>query len=382
VSSPILPNPDITGYVDLRIFDITDQEMVNTAIANLLLNLPGWVPNEANIEMVIIESLALVMAEGIVAINRLPGAVTAAILAMAGVTQDIGAPPTATATITFGDTIGHTVPGGTRVLLPQSDGSAITFLVEPPGVTVLAGSSSGVASIIGDTYTAIANGTPSGTELIMADRLPFVESVALATAVANGADPETDNQWRDRGVARLARLSDALVTPGHFVSAALETEGVAAAVGLDLWDGSGGAPGDDPGHMTVAVLGDGGVALSAPAKAALATSLEGRAVAILTVHVIDVTVVTVNVATTVVLRSGFDPASVTAAIQGAVTSYLDPLAWTGGATIYLNEMISLVDQVTGVDRVTTVTLAGSAANYTMSGYAALPDAGTITVTAT
>jgi len=382
MSSPnVLPVPDLTGYVDLRIFDVSDQEMVNTALANLQLNLPGWVPNEANTEVVILEALALQMAEGIVAVNRLPGAVVVAVLKLMGIEPDYGNPPNATATITFGDTLGHTIPGGTRVALTLSDGSIVIFLVEPPGVTVDPGDDSGVASLIGDVFTASANGTPIGTALNMVDNLTFVDSVVLATAVADGRDPETVDEYRDRGVARLSRLSDALVVPRHFTAAALEDPDVAAALTIDnLNPIVGHVEGDDPGHVTVAVLGEGGALLSGAAKTALEASMEEDAVAILEVHVIDATIITVPVATTVVKVAGTDSAAVQASVQDAVAAYLDPLTWQFGSTIYLNEMISLIDRVDGVDRVTTVTINGVAANFALTGIAAVPDAGTVTVT--
>lgn len=380
MSSPILPPPDITGYVDLRIFDVSDQVIIDTAIANTRLNLPGWVPNEGNTEVILIESTALLIAEAIVAVNRLPGAVAAAMLMLAGVSRDLGAPPSATATVTFADTLGHTVPGGTRIFLTLGDGSSIVFLVEPPGLTVPGGSTFGDVSLIGDTFTAAANGTTAGGALTMADQLTSVQSVVLSSDVAGGRDPESDNAWRDRGVERLSRLSDALVVPSHFTAAALENPAVAAALTLDLWDGSGGAPGDDPGHITVAVLGPNGATLSAGDKADLEASMETRAVAVLDVHVINATVVTVPVATKVVPAAGFVFATVQASVTAAITAYLDPLAWTFGSTIYLNEMISLIDQVPGVDRVVTITLNAVAADYVLSGVASLPKAGTITVT--
>jgi hypothetical protein len=382
MSSPnVLPAPDLSNYVDLRIFDVSDQEMVDTALANLQLNLPGWIPNEANTEVVILEALALQMAEGIVAVNRLPGAVVVAVLKLMGIEPDYGNPPNATATITFGDTLGHDIPGGTRVALTLSDGSTVIFLVEPPGLSVAPGSSSGVASLIGDVFTASANGTPTGTAMNMVDNLPFVDSVVLATDVADGRDPETTDEYRDRGVARLSRLSDALVVPRHFTAAALEDPNVAAALTIDnLNPIIGHVSGDDPGHVTVAVLGDGGALLSGPAKTALENSMEDDAVAMLDVHVIDATIVTVPVATTVVKVAGADSAAVQASVQEAVAAYLDPLAWQSGSTIYLNEMISLIDRVDGVDRVTTVTINGIAANFVLTGIAAVPKAGTVTVT--
>lgn len=381
MSSPgALPPPDITAYVDLRPFDVPDQLIVDTALAQAKLNLPGWTPNEGDIEVLLIESLALEIAEAIVAVNRVPGAVTQALLLLAGVSPDYGAPPSATATITFGDDLGHTVPAGTRVHLRLSDGTSVTFLVEPPGLTVLAGDDSGVVSLIGDSFTARANGVGAGALLEMADPVPFVDSVTLNTAVVDGRDPETDAQWRDRGVQRLSRLSDALVIPRQFQAAALERAEVAAALAIDNYDPTTGPAGSNPGHITVAVLGDGGAPLSVEAKDAIRNDLDVRSVGVLVVHVIDATVVTVPVTTTVIPIAGADFAVVTTNVQAAVAAYLDPLKWTFGSTIYLNEMISLIDQVQGVDRVVTVTINGVAANYAIAGVAGLPKAGTVTVT--
>lgn len=375
------PSPDITSYVDLRIFDVSDQDMINTALANLRLNLPGWTPREGNTESLVIESLALEIAELIVAINRMPGAVVEAIITMAGVSRDFGQPPDATATITFGDILGHTLPTGTRIYLPLSDGTTVTFLVEPPGLTVAPGGNTGTASLIGDTFTAAANGMPIGTALVLADPLPFVDSIVLLTAVADGRDPETDNSWRNRGVEELSRLSSALVVPSQFVAYTLAQAGVAAAMALDQYNPTGGhSPGADPGYMTVAVLGPNGTTLSTGAKTALQVAMQAQAAAILQVSVIDATIVTVAVATKVVPIAGATFSVVSIAVQTAIQAYLNPLNWTTGAVIYLNEMISLIDQVSGVSRVVNVTLAGSAADYTISGIAALPNAGVITVT--
>lgn len=382
MSSPgALPPPDITSYVDLRPFDVPDQLIVDTALAQAKLNLPGWIPNEGDTEVLLIESLALEIAEAIVAVNRVPGAVVQALLLLAGVSPDYGAPPSATATITFGDDLGHTVPAGTRVHLRLSDGTSVTFLVEPPGLTVFPGDDSGVVSLIGDSFTARANGVTAGALLEMADPVPFVDSVTLDTAVVDGRDPETDDQWRDRGVQRLSRLSDALVIPRQFQAAALERAEVAAALAIDNYDPvTGPDPGDNPGHITVAVLGDGGAPLSVEAKDAIRIDLDARSVGVLVVHVVDATVVTVPVATTVIPIAGADFDVVTDNVQAAVAAYLDPLKWTFGSTVYLNEMISLIDQVQGVDRVVTVTINGVAANYVIVGVAALPEAGTVTVT--
>lgn len=383
MTSPnVTPTPDLSAYVDLRLFDISDQTIVEGAIAALQFNLPGWIPREGNTEILILESIALEIAEGIVAVNRLPGAVVQAILLLAGVDRDYGAAPVASATFTLGDTNGYTIPGGTRIYLSLDDGTTVTFLVEPPGLTVPAGEASGTVSIIGDEYTGAANGMPAGTRMVMADPLPFIESVELATDVADGRDTETDNEWRDRGVARLSRLSDALVVPRHFEAAALERAEVVRALGIDLYDPQTGPdPGDNPGHMTVAVLGENGAPLSTEAKDLIRADLEDRAVAVLVVHVIDITVVSVAFGAQVHVADGFDSAVVIQSIKDTLTAYVDPLTWVWGGVIRRNEIISLVDRVDGVDYVIDVSIGGGSGDYTLADVADLPKAGVLTVTA-
>lgn len=381
MSSPgISPIPDISGYVDLRLFDVSDQDMIDTAIAATKLNLPGWVPREANTEVLIFESVALELSEAIVAINRVPGAVVAAILLLAGVERDFGAAPVASAQFTFGDTLGHTIPAGTRLYLVLGDGTSVTFLVEPPGLTVAPGSSTGTVSIIGDTFTAAANGLVSGTDMIMADPIPAVESVQLASTVADGRDAEDDQAWLNRGVARLSRLSDALVIPRHFQAAALERPEVTIAMAIDLYDPlQVGDPGDHPGHMTVAVLGENGTPLSTEAKDAIEQDMEARAVAILDVHVMDVDVVPIDIVANVVPLAGFDWATVQANVVAAVRAYLDPLTWAEENIVYFTEILSLIDRVDGVRRVVWATIQGAGADYTMTGVAQLPKADDVTI---
>lgn len=381
MSSPITPNPDLSAYVDLRPFDITDQDIVATAIAATQLNLPGWVPREGNTEVLVFEGVALGISEAITAVNRVPGAVVQAILLLAGVDRDFGAAPIASATFTVGDTLGHTIPGGTRLYLPLDDGTTVVFLVEPPGLDIPPGSSTGDVSIIGDTFTARANGIAIGTSLLMADPVPFIENVVLASAVADGRDRESDNEWRDRGVARLSRLSDALVLPRHFEAAALERPEVERAMAIDLYDPTQvGDPGDHAGHITVAVLGENGAALSTEAKDEIEQALEASAVAVLDVHVVDVAIDVVPFAIQVHLKAGFESGSVITSVEDAVAAYVDPLSWQWGSVIRLNEMIALADRVDGVDYVGTVTIDGNATNYTLTGAATLPKAGVVTVT--
>lgn len=383
MSSPFLvnPTPDITAYTDLRPFDRTDQEIIQTALAALQLNVPELTLREGSMEVLLIESVALEIAEAVTAINRLPGAVAEAVLHLVGVDKDYGAPATATATITFGDSLGHRVPAGTRIYLPLAGGSVVTFLVEPPDLVIASGVTSGVVNLISNTNTAAGNGVAAGTALTLADPVPYIDSVVLATAVADGRDPETTDSWRDRGVATLSRLTSTLVLPRHFEEAALANVNVGRALAIDLYQpGLGHSPGADPGHITVCVLATDGTALSSGTKTAIQADLDSQAAAMLIVHVTDITVVTVAAAVHVVALPGYDTTVVQTSINQTLTAYLNPLLWNFGRSIYLNEVISLVDRVPGVDRVVTVTIAGSAADYALTDPTSLPKAGALTIT--
>lgn len=377
------PPADTSGYLDLRLYDRSDQDIVEAALAAAQINMPDWTPREGHTEVLLIEALAIEIAEAVVALNRLPGATLETLLRFAGVNRDYGAAPTAFAQIICADTLGHDIPGGTRLYLSTADGQGyVTMLIESPGVTIPPGSSTGVVSLIGDVFTAAANGVPAGTSLQMVSPMPFVETIELATPAADGRDPETDEVWRDRGVNRLSRLTEALVLPRHFEARALEDPNVSRAVVVDNTDPSTSGVGDDPGHVTVAVLGDGGAALSTTAKADLEAVLDDAALAILQVHVVDVEVAQVSIEVTVHLQSTGDPDTVTAAVQRVIDEYLDPLTWTYGAMVRRNEIVSIVDQVPGVDYVQQVTMVGQDAdgNLPLPSASTVPNLGSITVT--
>lgn len=379
------PPADTSGYVDLRLYDRSDQEIFEVALAAAQLNMPDWTPREGNVEVLLIEALALEVAEAVVAINRLPGATLETLLRFAGVDRDYGAAPTAFAQIMCADTLGHEIPAGTRLYLSTADGQGfVTMLVESPGVSIPSGSQTGVVSLIGDVFTSAANGVPAGTSLQMVSPMPFVETIELVTPAADGRDPETDEVWRDRGVNRLSRLTEALVLPRHFEAAALEDPNVSRAVVVDNTDPATEGVGDDPGHVTVAVLGDGAALLSQAAKEALQLALDDAALALLQVHVVDMAIAPVAVTVSVHLLSSADPDITIAAIQRAVDEYLSPLTWTYGAMVRRNEMLSLVDRVTGVDYVTDLVMTGQneTGNLLLPTASTVPDLAALTVTLT
>lgn len=373
-----MPSPDLSGYTSLTLYDKTPAELVERALLDAAVKLPGWVPRDGNTEVVLTEALSLVVAELLYGINRVPDAVIEGVLKLYGVARDLGTAPTATVTFTASGTTGYTVPAGTVVRLPIG-ADHLDFTLDAP-VAIAPGSLTGTGAVTATSNTVAANGVASGTAVTMISPVPFIDTAALASAVTAGADPETDEQWRDRGVQRLARLVSTLVTPAHFSGYALENPLVYRALGLDNYDGSGANTSTDYGHVTVAVLGAAGAVLTSGQKTALAAEMDALAQANLAVHVIDATVTAVAVTATVKARVGYDSATVTANVTAALNTFLNPDTWTWGATVRHNDLIAVIDGAEGVDYV--VSLGTPAGDATLAGEAPLADLGTLTLTVT
>lgn len=372
-------SPDTTPYVDLRINDKDPQDVFEAAKNELMTVLPQWTPRESNVETLLLEALALEVSESIFSLNRLPSAITEVLLKLFDIQRSIGSPPQATIKFTMIGTTGYTVPVGTRArLVLPGDLDPIVFTTNIE-LTIAPGSTFGTVAATGDRYTADANGVVSGTVLELMDSILYVETVSLDADVTDGTDPESDEDYFARAVARFGRLSDALVLPSHFEIAALEEPFVFRAKAIDNWDGTGSTPGTVPGHITVALYGD-NVTLSSGQKTTVLNLLEESALANLEVHIVDPTINSVNVTATVKALSGYDTTVVHDAIVAALDAYLDPMTWGWGTVVRVFELATLINNVAGVDYIASLT--APASDTTLTGNAPLANAGTLTITVT
>lgn len=375
-----MPSPDATPYVDLTLFDKDAQDVFEAALVNLQSYLPEWQPREGHTEVMLMESLGLEVEEAVFAINRTPGAIMEVLLRLYGVNRDGGTPPTTSLTFTTSDDVGHTIPAGTRASLTVTGLDDPLVFATDAAAVIPAGSLSVTVSATGDQNTTAANGTVSGTALDLLDSVVFVERVELGAAIVGGAEAEDDTAWFDRGAQRFSRLVETLVQPQHFVAAALEQTNVTRAYAVDNYDPAVGPnPGDNAGHVTVAVYGAGGV-LSAADKDSLATLMDSQAQANLAVHVIDPTITLVDVTATLVALPGYSATQVHDAAVAALDAYLSPAQWPWTGSVYRFELVALLDSVEGVDRVSDLSI--PAADQTLTGVAPLVDLGTATITVT
>lgn len=390
-----MSSPDVSAYVDLALYDADPSTLVQRMILNAQQLLPGWTAEAGLPEIAIAESLALVVAELVFAVNRLPGATTQTLLQLFGITRGVGTAATATATFDIAGTAGATIPAAT-VLQVIAGSQSYLFTVDAD-LVIASGSSSGTASVTCSTNTAAVNGIAAGTGLtVLSQQLPLVNSVTFATAPAGGTDPETASAWLNRGATHLQGISSALAFPAQFTSAALDdtADGVYRATTTSNWNPtlSGGAGGDAEGCVTVSVMGQSGSMLTSTQKTNLQALLAANAVAGLAVYVEDPTVTAVNVTVTVWQSPGYTVSQVQANIAAQLVAPRAPTTvgnppganlstdlWDfADTTVRLNDLITVITQTPGVDYV--VSLAAPAADVTLPGVAPLAKLGTLITT--
>ena len=374
-----MASPDISDYADLALYDRTPTQIAEASIAYARGVLPEFTPVTGSIEDAFLNASASMTAELIAAINRMTPGLLEVVLQLFGITRNSGTLATGTLQIVVSDNLGYTIPVGTRFgYLDSSDVDnpiLYTFDTTAP-LTITAGNTSGtvaIAAALRRQYPALI----SGESIQLLTPTSFIQSAALASDLVIGSDAESDAEYFARAVSKLNSFSDALVLPDQFQQYVLSnyTE-VYRCKAFSRVNPSADLLADPlaNGYVTVYAARVGGGSLTPAAASAIAEDLSDHAVAGLTVTVKAPTLVTVPVNVTVTPLPGYSSAAITDGIEAAVNTYIHPDYWPWSEKIYLNEMISLIDQVDGVDRVVTLTLNGSATDYSFTRYGTLPRA--------
>lgn len=232
-----MSNPDAVEFINLILDDRDPQDIYDAAVAELQARIPDWTPREGHIEVMLLEALALEVAELIYALNRVPNAVTQVLLGLFGVTHDEGAAATTTLKFHLATTFPVTIPAGTvaRLDLPN-ELEPVEFSTDSE-VTSVEGTTEVTVTATSTTFTSDANGYAIGTVVSLSDSLAYVDLVTLETAVTGGRSPEDDTEYFNRGTQVLGRLTKTLVLPSQFESAALEEVYVERAKVIDNWAG-------------------------------------------------------------------------------------------------------------------------------------------------
>lgn len=363
-----MATPDFTEYIDLTVYDRQPIDIYNDAVTYARTALPEWTPVAGSVEDAVLQAVAQMTGELSGAINRLPSSVLEGLLQLFGIDRNTGTAATGTLTVNVIDNLGYTIPVGTRFgYIDNTDPTnriLYTFDTDED-LTIAQGSTSGTVAITATTaiqYPAL----PGGTTLQLLSSLSYVNSGTLVDNLSFGADPETTTEYLARGIAKLNSYTTALVTPSQIQQYILTT--YPDVLRCKVYNRRNPANDDyndaeENGYITVYACKVGGASLTASAASAIAEDVADRTVAGLSTTVKNPYSVAITLTTTVTAKTGYGQSTIENNIETALSQYLHPDYWDWSPTIYYNELISLIDQVEGVDRVVSLSISSASGTH-------------------
>ena len=368
-----MASPDFSEYVDLTVYDTNAETLLNQIVSYGRSLIPEWQPAAGNVEMMLAEVFAVGAADLATYINRLPGGVVEGVLKLFGQTRSDGVKATANVTLTMVDNAGYTVPAGTAFGYITAGNPTYLFLLDEP-LDIWPGSVSGSGAVTANTIGVVYNNVPASADVQVVSNASFISSAAVTAAgVSGGADAESDAVFFDRASNLFATYSSALVTTGQ-IKASILNDFASSVYRCQVFDKERyldrtvASTVSHPGYVLVAMAGQNAinsttnfddVTLTAIEESAVRSSLEAKAPAGVSFDLMSAEVVSVQVTASVVGVPGSDPAILETAILAALGVYLDPNTWDlTKSHVRMNEIVALIDGVTGVDYVSSVSLAG------------------------
>ena len=392
-------SPDFSEYVDLTIYDTDAEVLLNQIVTYGRTIIPEWTPAAGEIEMMLAEVFAVGAADLASYINRLPGGILEAVIALFDVERSDGVAATGTVQFTMVDTNGHTIPSGTTLV--YTGGLVPLAFTTDSDLTISSPSSTGSVAVTAITVGAAFNDVPAAATVQAISNTDYVSTVAFTSTngATGGLDPDTDDAFLSRITNTFSTYSSALVTPSQIRASVLDnfasTAYRCAVYDKERYlDRAVSSTTEHPGYVLVAVASQNATnstgnfadtTLSASEIAAIRTPLEDRIPAGLQVDIMPAEVVSVSVTASIKAVSGADTSVVETSVNNALAAYFDPNTWDWTKSVVrVNEVISLIDSIVGVDYVESVTLAGNseifpagADNFTLSTDIQLNNLGTL-----
>ena len=301
---------------------------------------------------------------------------------------------------TFSDNYGHTIPALTPVGYFGPEGATFVYLLDADATVA-----SGSTSLTGVAVTAQAVGTgyntPSnGSSLQTLSVVPYVSTTILDSKPTGGLNAETDAEFFTRAVTILKSYSTVMVTEeqiqAHILVNYTGTVYRAKAYNLRRYADrnmvTGG--GSHTGYVLVSVAGENvngyprsveDATITASNVSDITTAITSKIATGLTIEIHNAELIGIGITCEVYKTTSAAAGTVSDAVQTALETYLDADAWDWDRVVRVNEVISLLDNVAGVDYVKVVTLSlpeESVVGATTANLTATYDNGTLGVGAT
>lgn len=222
----------MTDYIEPRL-STDPQEVAKLAFDYIQAHIPGWIPNDADLETIVIEAIAQMTSEARDVASAVPTAIFRYFGGLVGVVPLDATYAQGDVTFTASDEAGYAIDAGTVVAYAASGDSLIAFLTTS-GLTIAPGDTTGTCHI---QAAEIGSGSSDlgtiGTPLVPITPLTNIISCTLLAATYGGIDGEEDQDYLDRLAGWLRLLTPTPILPPDFSALARNIIGVWRAITLD-----------------------------------------------------------------------------------------------------------------------------------------------------
>lgn len=384
-------------YIDFGL-DTNPDDVAQLAYDQMAVQAPGWLPIPSELDVWLIQAIARIAAET----RDVASLVAQGIFSywgqqIVGIGQLPGAPAAAPVQFTMVDAAGYTVPAGTVVILTAADGTQYAFSTAAD-IVIAPLATTGAGTLIAVDAGVAQNGITAGAGQ-MGESLAYVTAVATTAATIGGTDAETDDAYLDRLRDQVTLLAPRPIIASDFAILARSASAeIVHALAIDMWNLTLGTGGNEK-CVTVIAFNAAGGAVSSGAKAAADALLQAQREVNFLAFVGDPTSNVISVDFTAIAQSGYNTTSVTNSIIAALQAYLNPATWSAPSDgsesgwrvqpkVYVNELITVISNVQGVDRCVSVrvgtgmSVPAGTTDVTLSGLAPTATYGSLTGTTT
>lgn len=220
----------MTQYINIPVVADTDT-LIQQALASIATNVPGWIPREGNLEVLLIEQFAAMAAQAATVASDVPSTIFTYFGSLIGITPNEGTEATIQVTwmlINNAPSGGYQIPAGTIAGFFYNGATlqfqTITDYTIPAGAKTLTMVMQAVAS--GSIYNIsdLSNFNPIGTYLQLQISDPNTSSIVVTNTAATlstaglvmGSDAESTDSFLGRLTAELQLLAPRPITPSDY----------------------------------------------------------------------------------------------------------------------------------------------------------------------
>jgi hypothetical protein len=216
----------------------TDPEVLQQdAFDYLDAAIPGWVPNDGNLETILIEALSRMTAEARDVASAVPTDIFRYFGELVGIPPQEASYAVASTDWTMINNAGYTIPAGTQVGIQLTGDEIVPFEVVLD--TVIAPGSTTALNV---QIRAVDAGADSSdlaetNPVILIDTLDFVTTITMdAPGTTGGVDAEEDDAYLNRLRLRLQLLAPRPILARDYAIFAQDINGVERATAIDGYD--------------------------------------------------------------------------------------------------------------------------------------------------